>query len=272
MTNLVFFKLASGLYFAGAVLFLPALWQRRDRFVAVATATTAIGCLLHTGALTARLVQTGHVPLTNLPEVMAFFSWLLILAFLALMYGSRLPLLGMLVLPLAFMTLYPAARLLEESPPLNPTLQGIWLGIHASLSLLGVAALTVAGLAGMLYLIEERLLKTKRLIALSESLPSLGFLDDLNRLTVSLGFALLTLGMLTGAIWAADAWGSFWALNPKLNATFMTWVFYLVMLYGRASRGWRAKKAAYLAVIGLVGVFLTFTGVSLFLKGLHVFT
>jgi len=81
----------------------------------------------------------------------------------------------------------------------------------------------------------------------------------------------LTLGILTGALWGKYAWGSYWTWAPKQTLTLVTWVFYLVVLHGRLTIGWRAKKAAYLAIIGFLGVIFAFIGGTLLVKGLHTF-
>jgi cytochrome c-type biogenesis protein CcsB len=129
----------------------------------------------------------------------------------------------------------------------------------------------MAFVMGVMYLIQERLLKSKRFNSLYYKLPSLDLLDDLNRKAVYLGFPLLTLGIITGALWGKYAWGSYWNWDPKQTLTLITWFFYLVVLHGRLTVGWRAKKAAYLAIIGFLGVVFAFIGGTLLVQGPHAF-
>lgn len=271
MTDVWFFKMASGLYFLGTTFSLLYLTQKREALARVAFGLASGGFVLHTIALLLRMQAAGHVPLTNLSEAAGFVGWALVLVFLIIHVIYAMPILGAFMLPAASIALYPSARLLGGIKTLDPVLQSAWLGIHTILTLLGITAFTIACVAGIMYLILEQLLKSKRFTFLTAKLPSLELLDDLNRRTVLPGFLLLTLGILTGALWAGHAWGSYWTLDPKLNATFATWLFYLMMAYGRLVKGWQARTAAYLAIIGFVGVAFTFVGVNLLLKGRHVF-
>jgi ABC-type transport system involved in cytochrome c biogenesis permease subunit len=148
--------------------------------------------------------------------------------------------------------------------PLDPNVQGLWLGIHITLTVLGTVFFTLAFVVGIIYLVQERLLKSKRLNVLYHKLPSLDLLDDLNQRSIYLGFPFLTLGIITGVILNRFVQDVYFTWEPKQIFTLVTWFFYLAMLHGRLTIGWRAKKAAYLAIIGFVGVVFTFVGVSHF--------
>jgi ABC-type transport system involved in cytochrome c biogenesis permease subunit len=114
-----------------------------------------------------------------------------------------------------------------------------------------------------MYLIQERLLKSKRFNVLYAKLPPLDFLDKLNQQSILFGFPLLTLGIIFGAISAEFTRGSLLSWNPEQTWALVTWVFYFIVLMGRITVGWRAKRAAYLTIIGFAGVVLTFIGVVL---------
>jgi ABC-type transport system involved in cytochrome c biogenesis permease subunit len=141
--------------------------------------------------------------------------------------------------------------------------------MHVTFSLLGTVAFAVAFIAGLMYLIQEHMLKSKHLDGLYRKLPALDFLDELNGKAISFGFPLLTLGIITGALFAEFARGSFLNWNAEQIGALGTWLFYLVVLLGRVTVGWRAKKAAYLTVVGFAGVVFTLVGVML--KGQHPF-
>jgi len=134
-----------------------------------------------------------------------------------------------------------------------------------------MTAFSIAFLAGLMYLLQERFLKSKSFNILYYKLPSLDLLDDLNYRAISFGFSLLTLGIITGSIWAEYAWGTYWNWEPKQTWSLIIWLFYAAMLHGRISVGWRGKKAAYLAIIGFLGVVFTFVGVNILLQGRHAF-
>ncbi len=144
-------------------------------------------------------------------------------------------------------------------PTLEPVLRTVWL--HVALSMLGTVGFAVAFVAGVMYLIQDGLLKSKRFNVLYTKLPPLDFLDHLNQQSILMGFPLLTLGIITGAISAEFARGSYLNWNPEQTWALVTWVFYFIVLMGRITVGWRAKRAAYLTIIGFAGVILTFIGV-----------
>jgi ABC-type transport system involved in cytochrome c biogenesis permease subunit len=114
-----------------------------------------------------------------------------------------------------------------------------------------------------MYLMQERLLKSKQFNVLYFKLPPLDFLDALNQRSILFGFPLLTLGILTGAVSAQLTLGSYLSWNPEQVWALITWVFYFVVLMGRVTVGWRAKRAAYLTIVGFAGVILTFIGILL---------
>ena len=157
------------------------------------------------------------------------------------------------------------------SPSLNPVLKSYWFGIHTILAFLGDAAFAMAAGIGVMYLIQERYVKSKRLSGLFQKLPSLQSLDEINYRLISLGFPLLTLAIITGVIWANTAWGTYWRWDPKEVWSLITWLIYALVLHLRLTVGWRGKKAAGLSIIGFILVIFTFFGVNLLLKGLHAF-
>jgi len=272
MINVFFLKITILLYFLGTIFSLVALTRRRGRGLqqfSLWMAGIGFGC--HTLALLARTGEAGYLPLTNLYEAISFFSWGTVLVFLAVEYRYRLHVLGSFVLPLALVSLISAAALPKQIRSLDPVLKSAWVTIHTTLSLLGIIAFALAFVAGLMYLTEERLLKSKRFNSLYHKLPSLEALDQLNQGAILFGFPLLTLGILTGALSAEYAWGSYWTWDPKEVLTLATWLFYLAVLHGRITVGWRAKKGAYLAIIGFVGVIFTFIGVNLLGRGPHMF-
>jgi cytochrome c-type biogenesis protein CcsB len=269
--NIFFFKLTILIYFIGTVVYLFYFSSKKDTFSKYALGVTGIGFLFHSIALLLRTIESGHLPLSNLPETLSFFSWAMILTYLVLEVRYRIHILGSFILPLSFLFLISAAAFPHEIRSLQPDLNSSWFGVHTTLSVLGGVAFTIAFVAGMMYLIQERLLKSKRFNILYYKLPSLDLLDHLNQWAISAGFPLLTLGILAGAIWAGDVWGSYWVWDPQRIFTVITWLFYLGMIHGRLTIGWRARKAAYLAIIGFMGVVFTFFVVNLLAKGPHRF-
>lgn len=249
------------LYLLGTAFFLAYLLRRSEALSKVSLVIAGIGFLSHTAALLTRMMEAGHVPLASLHEAMSFFSWTLVLVFLIVEMRHRIHVLGSFILPLALLSLLSAAALPKEVPTLEPVLKTVW--VHVTLSILGTVGFAVAFVAGVMYLIQDGLLKSKRFNVLYAKLPPLDFLDRLNQQSIVMGFPLLTLGIIAGALSAEFARGSFLNWNPEQLWALVTWVFYFVVLMGRLTVGWRAKRAAYLTIIGFACVILTFIGVVL---------
>ncbi len=256
-----FFIATIVLYFAGTGFFLAYLLRRSEALSQVSLGVTAVGFLTHTLALLTRMLEAGQVTLASFHEAMSFFSWALVLVFLFVEIRHRIHVLGSFILPLALISLLSAAALPKEVPTLEPVLKTVW--VHVTLSMLGTVGFAVAFVAGIMYLIQDGLLKSKRFNVLYSKLPPLDFLDRLNQQSIVMGFPLLTMGIITGAISAEFARGSYLSWNPEQLWALATWLFYFVVLMGRLTVGWRAKRAAYLTIIGFAGVVLTFIGVVL---------
>jgi cytochrome c-type biogenesis protein CcsB len=249
------------LYFVATVSFLAYLLRRSEALSKVSLGITAAGFTTHTIALVTRMVATTTPSPPSFHEALSFFSWMLVLVFLAVEFRHRIHVLGSFIVPLALISLVSAAALPETVPTLQPVFKTLWL--HVTLSMLGTVGFAVAFVAGVMYLIQDRLLKSKRFNVLYVKLPALDFLDQLNQQSIVLGFPLLTLGIVTGAISAEFARGAYLNWNPEQTWALVTWLFYFVVLLGRLTIGWRAKRAAYLTVIGFAGVVLTLVGVVL---------
>ena len=171
------------------------------------------------------------------------------------------------LLVLSLMTM--AAFASREIVSLSPLLQSGWLPVHASLSLLAYGFFALAGIGGLMYLLQERTIKRKRFGLFYSRLPSLETLDKLNHHCLSVGFPLLTLGMITGSLWAKQALGSYWHWDPKETWTLITWLLYAGLIHQRFTVGWRGRQAAWLSIAALVVALFTFWGVSVFFAGYH---
>ncbi len=256
----VFFMVTMVLYFVATVSFLAYVLRRAEALTKVSLGITAAGFATHTLALVARMIGAGGATSPSFHEALSFFSWMLILVFLAVEFRHRLHVLGSFLVPLALVSLVSASALPETAPSLKPVFGTLW--IHVTLSMLGTVGFAVAFVAGVMYLIQDGLLKSKRFNVLYSKLPALDFLDDLNQQSIVLGFPLLTLGIITGALSAEVARGAYVNWNPEQTWALVTWLFYFVVLVGRLTVGWRAKRAAYLTIIGFACVILTLVGVA----------
>jgi ABC-type transport system involved in cytochrome c biogenesis permease subunit len=150
-------------------------------------------------------------------------------------------------------------------------LQSNLVPVHVILAVTGEALFALATCAGAMYLIQEGLLKNKKVSSFSKVLPSLTDLDRINHVCLMLGFALLTLGILVGSIWARSVWGSLWQWDPKQTWTLAAWCAYAVLLHQRLAMGWKGHKAALFTVLAFAVLLISLVLVSLLFVTAHRF-
>jgi cytochrome c-type biogenesis protein CcsB len=257
------------LYGAATLLYLAFLLKSADGVGRIARWLLAAGFAVHGLFTFFRYLASGYTPITNLHESLSFFSLTIVGAFLLLQLRYRVAILGSFVTPVALCSMLASAVFPSAITTLNPTLRSGWLGIHTTVAFAAYAAFAVAFSAGIMYLIQERFLKKKKLGVLYHRLPSLDTLDDINYRCLTIGFPLLTIAIISGAIWAETAWGTYWSWDPKETWSLITWFVYAALLHGRLTTGWRGRRAAILAIVGFCILLFTFLGVNLLLPGLH---
>jgi len=269
MLNVRLFQAALVLYGLGTLSYLALLVSDRGGLARLARLATGLGVLAHTGFFLARWAASGYFPITNLFESLNFFSWAIVVAFILLQIRLTAAVMGAIVMPVAFLLTAFSLAFDATVAPLVPALQSRWLYVHTTLAFLGDAFFVIAFAGGALYLVQERQLKNRHTGAFFRRLPSLDLLDRVNYRSLTFGFPLLTIGIITGAIWAENAWGSYWQWDPKETWSLITWFIYAALVHARLTVGWRGRKAAWLSIIGFLAVLFTFLGVNLLLGGLH---
>jgi len=225
--------------------------------------------ILQTLSLISRALLTGYAPVTSQHETIAFFAWATTLAYLSFRWRYTVKNFGAFVSLLIFILLLISAAASRETAPLVPALQSWWLPVHAGVSLVAYGFLALAFCGGLMYLLQEKELKTKRFGYFFSRLPSLDALDQLNSHCLTAGFLFLTLGIITGTMWAHQAWGTYWQWDPKETWSLITWFIYLIQVHQRITVGWRGRRAAIMAVFGFCAVLFTLWGVTFLLGGVH---
>jgi cytochrome c-type biogenesis protein CcsB len=258
-------------YFGATALWLGFFLAQRESLCRWGAWVMGLGLISHTLELIRRTLSHGFLPVATLGETLLVFAWALVVAFLFLNWRSPIKVLGALVAPLAALMVSGALILPQGTGAFSPLLQGFVLALHISLALMGYAAFTLAFLGGIFYLIQERQIKGKKFGFFYRRLPSLELLDALNYWCLTLGFPLLTGGIICGSLYAQQALGSFWSWDPKEVLTLLTWLIYAVLLHERLAVGWRGRRAALLAIYGFVVLMVTFVGANLWLSGYHSF-
>ncbi|WP_019937354.1 c-type cytochrome biogenesis protein CcsB [Bordetella sp. FB-8] len=212
----------------------------------------------------------GHIPVSNLYEVFVLFS--LITALFYLYYERRYATraLGGFVLlvisaAIGFLLWYALTRDAWQIQPLIPALQSWWMKLHVPANFIGYGSFSLSAMVACAYLVKQHFPNGR----LGRALPAPQVLDDLMYRSIAVGFAFFTLATVLGALWAADAWGTYWQWDPKETWALIVWLNYAAWLHMRLMKGLRGSMAAWWALVGLAVTTFAFLGVNMFLSGLH---
>jgi cytochrome c-type biogenesis protein CcsB len=262
--------------------------------VLVATANLAL-----TAQLVLRWLDSGHFPISNLYESLCFLAWACTLTQLLVERSWPSPLVPAAATPMALgcvaFASFALPERLQAASPLVPALRSSWLVMHVSVIMLSYAALLVGSLLSVAVLVTDR---NQQLELRSSSIGSGGYrqatlasdgpgamtaplnlssvnltlaeqLDSLSYRTITVGFLLLSVGLVSGAVWANEAWGSWWSWDPKETWALICWLVYAAYLHTRLIRGWQGRRPAIVASVGLVVIAVCYIGVNLLGIGLH---
>jgi cytochrome c-type biogenesis protein CcsB len=268
ITNLFYFLLLAA-SFAAMAAYLVFFVRQDNRARDIGRTLLLASGILQSCYIVARYLEAGHTPITSQHEAVVFFAWATTWAYLSFRWRYTVKNFGTFVAILIFILLLVSTLSPREIVPLLPALRSYWLPVHAGVSIIAYGFLSLAFCGALMYLLLERELKSRRLGYFFARLPSLDALDQLNSHCLTAGFVFLTLGIVTGSIWAAQAWGAYWQWDPKETWSLITWILYLVQIHQRFTVGWRGKRAAVMAIIGFAAIVFTLWGVNYLLGGLH---
>jgi cytochrome c-type biogenesis protein CcsB len=267
--------------------------------------------LLIFSLLSLRWINFGYFPLSNLYESLMFLAWCTTFISLVIQKRSKLTLIGSISSPISLFISGFASLSLPESmqapSPLVPALKSNWLMMHVTVMLLSYASLIIGSLLGVFFLIlyygkkgsvnlqgssivssnQPATLLSSTIVQTgiyqdmsseivevesdSTKLNLLESIDNLSYRTISFGFPLLTIGIIAGAVWANEAWGSYWSWDPKETWALITWLVFASYLHARITKTWQGEKPAIIASIGFVVVWICYLGVNFLGKGLHTY-
>ena len=262
----VLFTIVMLLYFASMILYFVYIAAKKEPISTAALILQAAGLVLHTAALVLRGIGAGRLPLTNQYEFATSFAWGLCLVSLIFILRYRFRILGAFASPVTFLIIGYAAMQSKDVHNLMPALQSNWLGFHVSTAIIAYGAFGVSFVLSVIFLLRD---KMKESGFLDQHIPSREKLDAISYRSVSLGILFLSFCMITGAIWAERAWGSYWSWDPKETWSLVTWIVYAIYLHLRIRRGWKGRSAAIFATVGFICVIFTYIGVNTFLPGVH---
>nr|QUE29915.1 CcsA [Erythrocladia irregularis] len=250
--------------------------------------------------LSCRWWNEGYFPLSNLYESLLFLSWALTTVQLILEYRIKNQIIGAVTTPVSmFIIAFASISLpneMQKAAPLVPALKSNWLMMHVSIMIISYATLILGSLLSILFLIitkgrevnlkgsslgskvqpekmtEIQSINQDATINLNDVYKQVNLLESIDNLsyrTIGLGFPLLTIGIIAGAVWANEAWGTYWSWDPKETWALITWLIFAAYLHTRINKAWKGKKPAILASVGFVVVWVCYLGVNFLGKGLH---
>jgi len=249
--------------------------------------------------LSCRWAINGYFPLSNLYESLVFLTWCLTFVQILIEKQVNSQIIGAISTPIQlFIIAFASLSLpieMQSASPLVPALRSNWLMMHVTIMMLSYAFLIIGSLLSIFFL----LITQGKSIALKgnstgytvrqqlsvnnighnnttnmlpQSLPRMNLLESLDNLSyriIGLGFPLLTIGIISGAVWANEAWGSYWSWDPKETWALITWLIFASYLHSRLTKSWQGKKPAMLASIGFFIVWICYLGVNFLGQGLH---
>lgn len=263
------FQIAIALYFASLALYVVHFFTGARMPERLALGGLAAGFLVQTVNLGARTLEAGRAPFSNLYESLLIFAWGTALSMLILQLAKRTPAAGAVVLPIIVAAMGYATTLNAQIEPLMPALQSPWMVYHVASAILAYGAFAVAAGLGVLYILRHWFEKAGSKSALLGRMPSLETLDNLTYSTIAFAFPFMVLVLITGAVWAQKAWGTYWQWDPKETWALITTLVYAGYLHARQMKNYRGLPSAWFAVVGFAVVMFCYLGVNLFLSGLH---
>ena len=267
MTEMIFFWLALGCYVISSVTYIVALTFARERARGLGQVFAVAGLVLHAVSMVIRWRIVGHGPYLNTYEILSSTAWTAVVLFILLQWREKgFANLGAAIMPIAFILMGFALIGSTEAKNIPPTLRSIWLVVHVIFAKLTIAALLVATGIAILYLMKKHMSEDS---AMLKRLPSLAVLDDYGYRLVAFGFIVITIMIITGAIWANNAWGSYWTWEPAQTWSLVLWLVYGIYLHGRVTFRWSGEVAAWYIVFAFVFSIATFFVMPYYIKGLH---
>ncbi|MGD8702939.1 MAG: c-type cytochrome biogenesis protein CcsB [Desulfosarcina sp.] len=274
MNSSIILSITTFVYGAAAFLYILAWIFRKQAIGRVAFVMATIGLLGNLAGFGFRWAESyqlgfGRAPLSNLYESLVFFALSIAAIYLVIEKKLGHQAMGAFVMPLAFLCMAYASlspNINDQIQPLVPALKSNWLIAHVVTCFIGYAGFAIAFCLSLMVFLRRD--KQAGKTSILSKIPDLQLLDELTHKMVMLGFMFLTLGIITGAVWANSAWGRYWGWDPKETWSLITWFIYATFLHARFIRGWQGRKAAALSLVGFGAVLFTYLGVNL-LPGLH---
>ncbi len=274
MTSSTILSVITFVYAAAAFFYILSIVFKKEaagKIGSIAAITAALGNL--TGIIL-RWIESyrlgmGHAPLSNLYESLVFFAFAIVVIYLVIERKYKRRIIGAFVTPLAFAAMAYASlnpNISDQIRPLIPALKSNWLIAHVITCFIGYAAFAIGFGLSIMYLFKARAGSNPDSVL--NQLPRIELIDELTHQVVMFGFLFLSMGIISGSVWAYSAWGRYWGWDPKETWSLITWFIYLILLHCRLMAGWRGTRIALISIVGFLAVLFTYFGVN-YLPGLH---
>nr|YP_010337644.1 cytochrome c biogenesis protein [Dixoniella grisea]UNJ17229.1 cytochrome c biogenesis protein [Dixoniella grisea] len=257
---------------------IHVIFPKNTKLARLGYFSVCISCISITLGLSLRWILNHYFPLSNLYESLLFLSWAFMTIQIILEYKLNNTFIGAVSTPVTMFTLGYSSFFLpiemQKAEPLVPALKSNWLMMHVSIMIVSYATLMIGCLLSIMFLI----ISSKNIVSFNTNetkqmnTPNINLLNNLDNISyriISLGFPLLTLGIIAGAIWANEAWGSYWSWDPKETWALITWLTFAIYLHARINQSWEGKKPAIIATLGFIVIWICYLGVNFIGKGLH---
>ena len=262
-TALWFYGLSSLLFLYG-VVFQKVRGERWGWYLTVA------GFVFHTLSIGVRWEATGHPPVMRVYEMALLGSWLTIIVFGLLRHWHRkIEIIGVAVMPIMLLMMGKALMTNPYLEPMAPPFKSNWLWLHILFAWVAYGAFCVGAGLAVLYLLKERSERLKKKIDFYLRLPTLNIINDLILRLIIFGFVALTVQIGAGALWAYGLWGRYWGWDPIETWSLITWLIYATCIHLGVTLGWRGKRMAWLAIVSLISLFITYGGIG-YMASVHM--
>jgi ABC-type uncharacterized transport system permease subunit len=269
MMTLTWLRVALVCYAVGLLYALVALTRTSEILSKVALHASYLGMVFHFVSLTEAVVQAGQITSASVHNAESLLAFLVMVVFMVayMVYQTTTP--GIVVFPLAFLLTFVAATGQQPLVFASVATKRGWLAVHILMIFTGYAALFLSFGASILYLLQERALKSKSGSGMFSRLPALQVIDDIGYRSLMLGFPFMTLGLIAGIVVAEGTYGRLDYLDPKILLSVLMWAVYLLMVFTRLNAGWRGRRAALLASVAFVAAIVAW--ISNYFSGMHRF-
>ena len=273
LTNLelISFKIALILCAFSTVGYLSSLLVKRVRLAKISTWILSAAFVFLTVKFLFVMIHSSWFLNPDSRDFLSFCAWTVCAVYLILQFKTKTRVLGAFISPLILLFMIAAAGE-EAGKSIRPqNLQSGLTALHLFLTIFGEALFVIASCAGLMFIMQNRLLKSKKLSGMSRLLPSLNDLDRINHMCLLWGFPLLSVGVIAGVIFAEISWKTGWLTDPKIIWTFAAWIIYGFLLHQRLAIGWKGYRMALFSGITFILLLVSYFGVKIYFPTLHNF-